>query len=94
MYMSKLSVCCCVSVCKQRLLLYTLFGMTLKYQAVDISLAVSCGLVPLVHRLCGDPGSLLEVMSLVVYNRGTASINTLLRVAGYRLWQVIAVCTG
>ena len=83
-----------VSECNQRLLLYTLFGMSLKYQSVDISLAVSCGLVPLLHQLCGQPESLLEVMTMVVYSRGVSSISTLLKVAGYRLWQIIAISTG
>ena len=82
------------AVARKRLFLFTIFGMSLKYQSVDLSLAVSCGLLPLLHDLCGSPRQLCKVMCTVVYNQSKSDVDGLLQLACFRLWQIITLSLG
>ena len=80
---------------RKRLFLLTMFGMSQKYQVADLSLAVSCGLLPLLRDQCGGAEQLCKVMSMVVYSKHDADGgDTLLQLACFRLWQIIAVSLG
>ena len=80
---------------RKRLFLLTMFGMSQKYQVADLSLAVSCGLLPLLRDQCGGAEQLCKVMSMVVYSKHDADgSDTLLQLACFRLWQIIAVSLG
>lgn len=79
---------------RKRLFLFTIFGMSLKYQAVDLSLAVSCGLLPLLQQMCGSPLQLSKVMSMVVYSKADQDSDTFLHLACFRLWQIIVISLG
>ena len=69
--------------------------MSFKYQAVDLSLAVSCRFLPLLHDVSSDARALVKVMSVVVFNRGSVGdLDTLLQLACFRLWQMIVVSLG
>ena len=72
-----------------------MFGMSQKYQVADLSLAVSCGLLPLLRDQCGGAEQLCKVMSMVVYSKHDSDGgDTLLQLACFRLWQIIAVSLG
>ncbi|XP_070543560.1 probable E3 ubiquitin-protein ligase HERC1 isoform X2 [Ptychodera flava] len=77
---------------RQRLLLTTVFALSVKYQPVDISLAVSTGMLPLLSRLCGHQAVLKPLVPWV--SRGMSQLNTILQVASMRLLQILAVTTG
>ena len=69
--------------------------MSFKYQAVDLSLAASCGFLPILNDVSNDPQTLVKVMSVVVFNRGSiGDLDTLLQLACFRLWQVLVVSLG
>ncbi|XP_077988697.1 putative E3 ubiquitin-protein ligase HERC1 [Glandiceps talaboti] len=77
---------------KQRLLLTTVFALSVKYQPVDISLAVSSGMLPLLSRLCGHQAAIRPLLPWM--SRGSSQVNTILQVASMRLLQILAVTTG
>uniref|UniRef100_T1JES7 HECT-type E3 ubiquitin transferase n=1 Tax=Strigamia maritima TaxID=126957 RepID=T1JES7_STRMM len=84
---------------KQRLLLLTVFALSMKYQPSDVSLAVSCGMLPLLSRLCGSSlwiGQLILHSSSSTMTAITTSshLNTVLQVSSMRLLQILAVTSG
>ena len=88
-------VCLCfVQGARQRLLLYTVFALSEKYGPMDVALAISRDLLPLLSKLCGSPATLSKVTSTVVYNSGQSQISTVLQVASMRLLQILAISAG
>ena len=78
----------------QRLLLFTIFALSVKYEPVDIALAVHTGMLPLVARLCGSPAALSRANQAIVYDAGHSQLPAVLQVASIRLLQVLAVTAG
>ena len=72
----------------------TIFALSVKYQSVDVSLAVSCGMLPLLLRLCVSPSALCRAMSTVLYCSGQSELTGMLEVASLRLLQILAVTAG
>ncbi len=79
---------------QQKLMLLTLFALSVKYQAVDLSLAVSSGLLPLLSQLCGSASALAQAAQAVVYHSGHCDLAILLKVASLRLLQILAMTAG
>ena len=71
-----------------------MFALSVKYQSVDVSLAVSCGMLRLLSRLCGSPIALTQASQAIMYCSGKSHIGTMLRVASLRLLQILAITTG
>ncbi len=79
---------------RQRLLLLTIFALSVKYQPLDVSLAVNCGMLPLLSNLCGTPVALSQATHAVVGNCGQSQITTVLQVASMRLLQILSITAG
>ncbi|XP_078688080.1 putative E3 ubiquitin-protein ligase HERC1 isoform X3 [Branchiostoma floridae x Branchiostoma belcheri] len=77
---------------QDRLLLSTIFALSVKYQPVDVSLAVSSGLLPLLSKLCGTSPALSHPHQLIL--GGTSQLSLVLQVASLRLLHILAVTTG
>ncbi|XP_077870271.1 putative E3 ubiquitin-protein ligase HERC1 [Saccoglossus kowalevskii] len=77
---------------RQRLLLTTIFALSVKYQPVDISLAVSTGMLTLLSQLCGHQATFKPLVPWL--SRSVSQLNTILQVASMRLLQILAVTTG
>lgn len=78
---------------RQRLLLYTIFSLSMNYKSVDISLLVACGLLPTLYELAGVCTPLQGLVQPVRGKLGQAQLNTVLRVASYRLIQIVSLTT-
>ncbi|XP_056269201.1 probable E3 ubiquitin-protein ligase HERC1 isoform X3 [Pseudoliparis swirei] len=76
---------------QQRLLLVTVFALSVRYQPVDVSLAVSSGLLAVLSRLCGAETMLGRPLQL---QPGAAPLSAALKVAATRLLQILAISTG
>ena len=85
---------CFLSASKQRLQLLTIFALSVKYKPEDITLAVSCNMLPVLSHLCGSPTSLVLTNSAVVYNTGQSQLDMVLQVASMRLLQILAITAG
>ncbi|XP_032830981.2 putative E3 ubiquitin-protein ligase HERC1 isoform X4 [Petromyzon marinus] len=78
---------------QQRLQLVTVFALSMRYQPVDVSLAVSTGLLGILSELCGTDMSLGQPW-LLIHKPGLSQIGTALKVASTRLLQILAITTG
>jgi len=81
----------CLPEAQQRLLLVTVFALSVRYQPVDVSLAVSSGLLAVLSRLCGAETMLGRPLQL---QPGAAPLSAALKVAATRLLQILAISTG
>ncbi|XP_041442593.1 probable E3 ubiquitin-protein ligase HERC1 isoform X2 [Xenopus laevis] len=80
-------------VAQQRLLLVTVFALSVRYQPVDVSLAISTGLLSVLSQLCGTDTMLGQPLQLLPKS-GVSQLSTALKVASTRLLQILAITTG
>ncbi|ELU01327.1 hypothetical protein CAPTEDRAFT_215878, partial [Capitella teleta] len=78
----------------KKFLLLTIFATSVKFDVVDVSLAVSCGLLPVLSHLCASPLALCQSSCSVIFNNGTSHLDTLLTVASARALHILAVSVG
>ncbi|XP_005987770.1 probable E3 ubiquitin-protein ligase HERC1 isoform X3 [Latimeria chalumnae] len=78
---------------KQRLLLVTVFALSVRYQPIDVSLAISTGLLNVLSQLCGTDTMLGQPLQLL-QKSGVSQLSTALKVASTRLLQILAITTG
>ncbi|XP_053573265.1 probable E3 ubiquitin-protein ligase HERC1 isoform X6 [Bombina bombina] len=78
---------------QQRLLLVTVFALSVRYQPVDVSLAISTGLLSVLSQLCGTDTMLGQPLQLLPRS-GVSQLSTALKVASTRLLQILAITTG
>ncbi|XP_039629608.1 probable E3 ubiquitin-protein ligase HERC1 isoform X4 [Polypterus senegalus] len=78
---------------QQRLLLVTVFALSVRYQPVDVSLAISSGLLNVLSQLCGTDTMLGQPIQLL-QKPGISQLGTALKVASTRLLQILAITTG
>ncbi|XP_053720543.1 probable E3 ubiquitin-protein ligase HERC1 isoform X1 [Synchiropus splendidus] len=78
---------------QQRLLLVTVFALSVRYQPVDVSLAISSGLLNVLSQLCGTETLLGQPLQLL-QKPGVSQLSTALKVASTRLLQILAISTG
>ncbi|XP_015230673.1 PREDICTED: probable E3 ubiquitin-protein ligase HERC1 [Cyprinodon variegatus] len=78
---------------QQRLLLVTVFALSVRYQPVDVSLAISSGLLNVLSQLCGTETMLGQPLQLL-HKPGVSQLSTALKVAATRLLQILAISTG
>ncbi|KAL1007751.1 hypothetical protein UPYG_G00091160 [Umbra pygmaea] len=78
---------------QQRLLLVTVFALSVRYQPVDVSLAISSGLLDVLSQLCGTETMLGQPLQLL-QKAGVSQLSTALKVASTRLLQILAISTG
>ncbi|XP_056135403.1 probable E3 ubiquitin-protein ligase HERC1 isoform X2 [Lampris incognitus] len=78
---------------QQRLLLVTVFALSVRYQPVDVSLAISSGLLNVLSQLCGTDTMLGQPLQLLP-KPGLSQLSTALEVASTRLLQILAISTG
>ncbi|KAJ7311304.1 hypothetical protein JRQ81_006920 [Phrynocephalus forsythii] len=78
---------------QQRLLLVTVFALSAHYQPVDVSLAISTGLLNVLSQLCGTDTMLGQPLQLLP-RTGVSQLSTALKVASTRLLQILAITTG
>ncbi|XP_077942009.1 putative E3 ubiquitin-protein ligase HERC1 isoform X9 [Gasterosteus aculeatus] len=78
---------------QQRLLLVTVFALSVRYQPVDVSLAISSGLLSVLSQLCGTETMLGQPLQLL-QKPGVSQLSTALKVASTRLLQILAISTG
>ncbi|XP_036123353.1 probable E3 ubiquitin-protein ligase HERC1 isoform X14 [Molossus molossus] len=78
---------------QQRLLLVTVFSLSVHYQPVDVSLAISTGLLNVLSQLCGTDTMLGQPLQLLP-KTGVSQLSTALKVASTRLLQILAITTG
>ncbi|XP_062869323.1 probable E3 ubiquitin-protein ligase HERC1 isoform X2 [Trichomycterus rosablanca] len=78
---------------QQRLLLVTVFALSVRYQPVDVSLAISSGLLEVLSQLCGKETLLGQTLQLLHKPAGS-QLSTALKVASTRLLQILAISTG
>ncbi|XP_024118845.1 probable E3 ubiquitin-protein ligase HERC1 isoform X2 [Oryzias melastigma] len=78
---------------QQRLLLVTVFALSVRYQPVDVSLAISSGLLNVLSQLCGTETMLGQPLQLL-QKPGVSQLGTALKVASTRLLQILAISTG
>ncbi|XP_060031692.1 probable E3 ubiquitin-protein ligase HERC1 [Erinaceus europaeus] len=78
---------------QQRLLLVTVFALSVHYQPVDVSLAISTGLLNVLSQLCGTDTVLGQPLQLLP-KTGVSQLSTALKVASTRLLQILAITTG
>ena len=73
-----------------------MFALSVKYASVDVSLAVSSGLLPVLWGVCGhSPAALCQAAHVLVYNsEAHQRTDTLLRVASHTLIHILAVTVG
>lgn len=96
-----LRCCCCSPIAlflliveaQQRLLLVTVFALSVRYQPVDVSLAISSGLLNVLSQLCGTETMLGQPLQLL-HKPGVSQLSTALKVASTRLLQILAISTG
>ncbi|XP_036391158.1 probable E3 ubiquitin-protein ligase HERC1 isoform X2 [Megalops cyprinoides] len=81
------------SEAQQRLLLVTVFALSVRYQPVDVSLAISSGLLNVLSQLCGTDTMLGQPLQLL-QKPGVSQLSTALKVASTRLLQILAISTG
>ncbi|KAJ8417270.1 hypothetical protein AAFF_G00284970 [Aldrovandia affinis] len=81
------------SEAQQRLLLVTVFALSVRYQPVDVSLAISSGLLNVLSQLCGTDTMLGQPLQLL-HKPGVSQLSTALKVASTRLLQILAISTG
>ena len=83
-----------ISECRVQLLLHTIFCLSSCYKPVDISLAVGCGLLPVLFSMDGC----FSVGPYIVQRRKgrllPVDLHKIQRSASYRLIQLISVTTG
>ena len=86
--------CSCFADPSSHLLLSCVFALSVKYQPADVSLAVSCGLLPALDLLSRDAA--LHPYTMLPPREWLAArdVHTILQVSSYRLLQVIAVTVG
>ncbi|XP_053490210.1 probable E3 ubiquitin-protein ligase HERC1 isoform X6 [Ictalurus furcatus] len=78
---------------QQRLLLVTVFALSVRYQPVDVSLAISSGLLDVLSQLCGKETLLGHALQLL-HKPADSQLSTALKVASTRLLQILAISTG
>lgn len=84
---------CVFPEAQQRLLLVTVFALSVRYQPVDVSLAISSGLLDVLSQLCGTETLLGQTLQLLHKPAGS-QLSTALKVASTRLLQILAISTG
>ncbi|KAK3583560.1 hypothetical protein CHS0354_026149 [Potamilus streckersoni] len=77
-----------------RLLLTTIFALSMKYEPVDISLAVACGLLPILFKIIGEPTCRPHVLKVMRGRLSEQHLRTVLAVSSHRLVQIITVTIG
>ena len=79
----------------QRELLLTLFALSVKYEPCDVTHAVSCGMLPLLARLCGSATTVAQMCQAPLYCLSSRDQQSnLVQVASVRLLQILAVTVG
>ncbi|XP_076880016.1 putative E3 ubiquitin-protein ligase HERC1 isoform X2 [Brachyhypopomus gauderio] len=78
---------------QQRLLLVTVFALSVRYQPADVSLAVSSGLLDVLSQLCGRETLVGQTLQLL-HKPASSQLSTALKVASTRLLQILAISTG
>ncbi|XP_013415684.1 probable E3 ubiquitin-protein ligase HERC1 isoform X1 [Lingula anatina] len=78
---------------QQRLTLVTIFALSVKYQPIDISLAVSTGLPQMLVKFCNSLLSFVRPLQPILYS-GQSQLDIVLEVASIRLLQILAITGG
>ena len=71
--------------------LLNIFSLSVKYQAVDMSLAVSCDMLPLVFQLCGTPGLTAQTNNSLFDDDSHINLDLVLKMASMNLLQILSV---
>ncbi|RUS68742.1 hypothetical protein EGW08_023496, partial [Elysia chlorotica] len=80
---------------RKHLMLSSILALSVKYQAVDVSLTVSCGLLPILLQLSASKNLVgLHTLPPVVSQLEPSHLTTLLAVSSQRLLQIISVTVG
>ncbi|ESP05641.1 hypothetical protein LOTGIDRAFT_181433 [Lottia gigantea] len=79
---------------KKHLLLCTVLALSMRYKPVDVSLAVSCGLIPLLYSLSEGSNNLPNTLSPMQGCLSASHLSAILQVSSLRLLQIISVTTG
>ncbi|GFS09340.1 HECT and RLD domain-containing E3 ubiquitin protein ligase family member 1, partial [Elysia marginata] len=80
---------------RKHLMLSSILALSVKYQAVDVSLTVSCGLLPILLQLSASKNLIgLHTLPPVVSQLEPSHLTTLLAVSSQRLLQIISVTVG
>ncbi|XP_060586390.1 probable E3 ubiquitin-protein ligase HERC1 [Ruditapes philippinarum] len=79
---------------RQRLLLCTIFSLSISYKAVDISLLVACRLLPTLYEMASLSAPIQGLVQPIRGRLGQVQLNTVLRVASFRLIQIVSLTTS
>ncbi|CAH1796720.1 unnamed protein product [Owenia fusiformis] len=79
---------------RERLLLVNIFALSVKYQAMDISLAVSSRMLPILSSLCDSSVAGPVGPHGAVPEGETTHMSTMLHTASLRLLQTLAITAG
>ncbi|KAL4227433.1 putative E3 ubiquitin-protein ligase herc1 [Mactra antiquata] len=80
--------------CKQRLLLCSIFCLSMSYRSVDISLLTSSKLLPTLYEIIGSTIPVYGLVQPVRGRLGQSQLDKVLKVASYRLVQIISMNTS
>ncbi|XP_062615942.1 probable E3 ubiquitin-protein ligase HERC1, partial [Saccostrea cucullata] len=78
----------------KKLLLWTIFSLTMKYGPSDLSLAVSCGLLPLLFKLTLGNARLTYLMPVPKRNLTACQFDMILQCSSINLLNVITLTSG
>lgn len=85
----------CFLGARQKLIFFTLFSLTMKYHAVDLSLVTANNLHTLLPSLWHSPNELPQVMQAVATgNIALGDHDLMLKVAAFRLFQALTLTAG
>ncbi|XP_052792637.1 probable E3 ubiquitin-protein ligase HERC1 isoform X2 [Mya arenaria] len=77
--------------CKHRMILVSLFSLSVNYRAVDISLFTACGLLPSLYDMVGVVTPIFGFVQPVNGRLLQSHLAIILRVASFRLVQIITL---
>jgi E3 ubiquitin-protein ligase HERC1 len=78
----------------KKLLLWTIFSLTMKYGPSDISLAVSCGLLPLLFKLTLGNSKLTYLIPVPKRNLTSSQFDMILQCSSSNLLNLITLTSG
>jgi len=73
------------------MILVSLFALSVNYRAVDISLFTSCGLLPALYDMVGVTAPIFGFVQPVKGRLLQSHLGIILRVASFRLVQIITL---
>ena len=79
---------------KKKLLLWTVYSLSMKYCPSDISLAVSCGLLPLLFSLSGGTTHMSYIMPSADWKLQDDQLSLVLQMSSGNLMRLITLTAG